>query len=68
MEGEVQTVPRAELRALLSIFYRAEEGKHIAIRVDASYLLVIRDDPSHKSRADNGDMLVECWRLIRVCG
>ena len=64
LEGDVQTVPRAELRALLSIFDRTPADASINIRVDASYLLGIREDPQAKARADNGDMWSECWRLI----
>jgi ribonuclease HI len=64
LEGDVQTAPRAELRALLASFNRTPRGASITIRVDASYLLGIREDPQAKARADNGDMWSECWRLI----
>ena len=39
-------------------------GTSITIRVDASYLLGFRNDPEAKCRSDNGDMWLECWRLI----
>ena len=56
-------MPRAKLRALLSIFEGATPSRQLTIRVDASYLLGLRDDPAAKAKADNGDMWVECWRL-----
>lgn len=68
LEGEVQTVPRPELRALLSIFTRAPPRAKITIRVDASYLLGLREDPESKARADNGDMWSERWRIIMQNG
>jgi hypothetical protein len=46
LEGDVQTVPRAELRALLSILEHAARETSITVRVDASYLLGFRDDPA----------------------
>ena len=64
LEGAVQTVPRAELRALLAIRIQASKEASVTVRVDASYLVGLRDDPAAKSRADNGDMRVECWRQI----
>ena len=36
----------------------------ITIKVDASYLLGFRCDPEAKCRSDNGEMWLECWRLI----
>ena len=44
LEGDVQTVPRAELRALLSILEQAERGSSTTVRVDASYLLGFREN------------------------
>jgi hypothetical protein len=64
LEGDEQTVPRAELRAVLSILETVPQGAEITIRVDASYLLGFRNDPEAKCRSDNGDMWLECWRLI----
>ena len=64
LEGDEQTVPRAELRAILSILETVPYGAKIVIRVDASYLLGFRNDPEAKCRSDNGDMWLECWRLI----
>ena len=43
---------------------RSPPGRHITVRVDATYLLVIKDDPQTRIRSDNGDMWVECWRQI----
>ena len=64
LEGEVQTVPRAELRALLSILDQAERNSAFTVRVDASYLLGFRDDPMSKADSDNGDMWAEFYKLI----
>ena len=60
LEGEIQTVPRAELRALLAILERATQGKKVTVRVDATYLLGIKDDPQTRIRSENGDMWAEC--------
>ena len=64
LEGEEQTVPRAELRAVLSILSRVPRGAPITIKVDASYLLGFSGDPDAKCRSDNGDLWLECWKLI----
>ena len=40
-----QTVPRAELRAILSILTRVPEGAEFTVRVDAGYLLGFSQDP-----------------------
>jgi ribonuclease HI len=64
LEGDEQTVPRAELRAVLSILERVPKDAKITIKVDASYLLGFRSDPEAKCRSDNGEMWLECWRLI----
>ena len=57
-------MPRAELRAVLSILERVPADAKITIKVDASYLLGFRSDPEAKCRSDNGEMWLECWRLI----
>ena len=54
--GGVQTVPRAELRALLSILERVTPRRMLTVRV----LLGLRGDPAAKAKADNGDMWVDC--------
>ena len=64
VEGNYQTVPRAELRAVFSIFSRVPCESSITIKVDATYLLGFREDPDNRLKSDNGDFWLECWRLM----
>ena len=64
LEGDVQTVPRAELRAIPSILTHVAVDAKDMVRLDASYLLGFSDNPETKARPDNGDMRMECWKLI----
>ena len=64
LEGEIQTVPRAELMAVLSILERVPAGIRIVVKVDATYLLGFYADPEDKAKQEKGDLWFECYRLL----